>query len=96
MNRLVYILTGVSFLLVIVVCILASKRPEEPVNESKYRDEMRVELDVLKSEIRDIKRNLIEQYEKDDTVTTSSGAINSNEDFIRRTNGKLPPGHPDR
>ena len=95
MKTIVYILSGLSFFLIIVACILLSK-PKEVVNDQKYINEMKAEIVALKTEIKDIKRNLIKQYENIDTVTTSSGAIDSNEDFIRRVNGNLPPGHPDR
>ena len=65
-----------------------------PKNEPEPRDyekEMQLEIDKLKKDIINIHRELILQYEKIDSVTTSAGANAHTKDFIKRTGDRLPP-----
>lgn len=86
-----YIITGLLGVSLIVICIILGK-PKEAQEDDKYIKEMQGEIETLKGEIKDIHRELLKNYEKIDTITTSNGANEHINDFIERAGGELPPG----
>lgn len=76
-----------------IICLIwFSPNPEPVIEDDKWKEEHKQELENLKTEIEAEFETLKLQYEKDDTVSTIVGVGASNQDFIKRTGHRLPPG----
>lgn len=93
MKNIHLILIGGLYLIILVQWFVP-KKEEEPARD--YTKEMAIELKGLKEDIQEIKNGLTKQYEKIDTIRTATDAHAHIRDFMERTNGRLPTGHPRR